>query len=113
MTFESRENSLLGCVGLLPDFIDCVFHRPFYVEFHVCSVACLWSNATDSLELSLALSLYWPLISFLAMKVHLAMESGYLEKVDELCERHSLSGFVGETGVRINFSPFSNFLYNN
>ena len=27
-------------------------------------------------------------------KVYLAMEAGYLEKVDELCERYSLEGFL-------------------
>ncbi|CAA6661983.1 unnamed protein product [Spirodela intermedia] len=34
------------------------------------------------------------LLEYLA---HLAMESGYFEKVDELCERHSLSFFIRET----------------
>ncbi|MQM09323.1 hypothetical protein Taro_042189, partial [Colocasia esculenta] len=29
--------------------------------------------------------------------VYLAMEAGYSEKVDELCERYSLSGFIGVT----------------
>ncbi|KAL5996313.1 hypothetical protein ACLOJK_026389 [Asimina triloba] len=32
------------------------------------------------------------------MHVYLAMEAGYTEKVDELCERYSLKGFVKVTG---------------
>lgn len=30
----------------------------------------------------------------IVFKVYLAMEAGYLEKVDELCERYSLEGFL-------------------
>ena len=42
----------------------------------------------------------------LPQKVKLALEAGYLEKVDELCERHSLCGLVRETGMEIYFDSF-------
>lgn len=34
-----------------------------------------------------------------SFKVSLAMEAGYLEKVDELCERYSLEGFLNVKGM--------------
>jgi len=37
-------------------------------------------------------------------KVYLAMEAGYSEKVDELCDRYSLKGFANETGIIVNLS---------
>ncbi|KAK9219247.1 hypothetical protein WN943_007888 [Citrus x changshan-huyou] len=40
-----------------------------------------------------SLGLYTKL-NFLNFKVYLAMEAGYSEKVDELCERYSLEGFL-------------------
>lgn len=32
-------------------------------------------------------------------KVYLAMEAGYSEKVDELCDRYSLEGFLKGKGI--------------
>jgi hypothetical protein len=34
-----------------------------------------------------------------SFKVYLAMEAGYSEKVDELCERYSLEGFLNVKGM--------------
>lgn len=43
---------------------------------------------------------YWNLIAFLYfLKVYLAMEAGYSEKVDELCDRYSLEGFLNANGT--------------
>jgi hypothetical protein len=32
------------------------------------------------------------------VQVYLAMEAGYMEKVDELCQRYSLEGYVHSLG---------------
>lgn len=32
------------------------------------------------------------------MQVYLAMEAGYMEKVEELCQRYSLEGYVNSLG---------------
>lgn len=34
------------------------------------------------------------------MKVYLAMEAGYTEKVDELCERYNLEGLIEVSGMQ-------------
>lgn len=39
-------------------------------------------------------------------KVYLAMEAGYFEKVEEYCERYSLSGFVNVKGLLAVLFPF-------
>lgn len=36
---------------------------------------------------------------FFMKKVYLAMEAGYMEKVEELCERYSLEGFINAKGT--------------
>jgi hypothetical protein len=33
------------------------------------------------------------------LQVYLALEAGYTEKVDELCERYSLKGYVNSLGT--------------
>ena len=38
-------------------------------------------------------------ISKTACKVYLAMEAGYTEKVDELCDKYSLEGFLSDKGM--------------
>lgn len=47
-------------------------------------------------------------VLFMFCKVYLAMEAGYYEKVDELCERYSLEGLPKAQGmccfVLLNFS---------
>lgn len=36
---------------------------------------------------------------FYVFKVYLAMEAGYTEKVDQLCDRYSLEGFLDIKGM--------------
>ena len=38
-------------------------------------------------------------VLFYVLKVYLAMEAGYYEKVDELCERYSLEGLPKAQGI--------------
>lgn len=40
------------------------------------------------------------------IQVYLAMEAGYTEKVDELCERYSLEGFVKAKGMVYSYCHF-------
>lgn len=35
----------------------------------------------------------------MCFKVYLALEAGYFEKVDELCNRYSLAGFLNIKGI--------------
>lgn len=39
--------------------------------------------------------------NFFCFKVYLAMEAGYSEKVDELCDRYSLEGFLKPIGMQL------------
>lgn len=48
------------------------------------------------------------MLLLIIFKVYLAMEAGYSEKVDELCDRYSLKGFVKAKGIILCQSlPFS------